>query len=162
MCDCVICLASSPQTKLAKIKGGWDNTVHYSEDHFGSRPPLIFGSVVVKDGDKTTLLVQHPIQSTSAKAIWNPRLYVISRDSCRDFVFEEVSVFFGTTLLMVLHVKDREKQTYRTLVLGFKGSVCLSYQQITEIHSMACDVCRTCSDSASSRGNEPTIPGNWA
>ncbi|CDJ61049.1 hypothetical protein EMWEY_00008720 [Eimeria maxima] len=93
-------------TKLAKIKGGWYNTVHYSEDHFGSRPPLIFGSVVVKDGDKTTLLVQRPIQSTSAKAIWNPRLYVISRDSCRDFVFEEVSVFFGTTLLMVLHVKD--------------------------------------------------------
>ncbi|CDI83742.1 thrombospondin type 1 domain-containing protein, putative [Eimeria praecox] len=94
------------ETKTTDLKSGWFNTVAYSKELFGNRPPLIFGSVVVKRGNKPRMLVKDQVQTLSKKALWHPKLYSVSQESCTDFVFEEVSTFFPSVLLMVLHVKD--------------------------------------------------------
>ena len=116
-------LAPSTQTKLMDPKSGWSNTITYSTEVFGNRPPLIFGSVVVRVGGKTKMLVKDQLEIASPTARWSPKLYVISQESCEDFVFEEVSVLFATVLLMVLHIKDRKRPT--------KGALFYVLQAIT-------------------------------
>lgn len=103
---CAPCL----QTKSFDITSGGFRRIEYSTELFASRPPLIFGSLVVTPASQIeTVLVQDSISSFSI-AQWIPKIFVVSHDSCTNFVFKEFLDRSSSMRLVALHVENRKQR----------------------------------------------------
>lgn len=103
---CAPCL----QTKSFDITVGGFKRVEYSTELFASRPPLIFGSLVVTPASQVeTVLMQDSIASFSI-AQWTPKIFVVSHDSCTNFVFKESTDRSASMKIVALHVENRKQK----------------------------------------------------
>ncbi|KAL8425720.1 hypothetical protein Efla_003098 [Eimeria flavescens] len=93
------------ETTSAEIYPGIVNPVAYTQEYFGSHPPLTFGSLIVppEEGGKK-MLFENP-NASLLSAMWEARIFAVTNETCKAFQFEEPH---GSPLrLVALHVQAR-------------------------------------------------------
>lgn len=108
----MVCL----QTNSITVEPGKDTPVTYSDEHFSSRAPLVYGSVILANQDSMKrMVVRVPPAEGATAAIWLPKLFVVSQDMCTNFLFEEAAAGSPSLRLAALHVQASKRLTPRTI-----------------------------------------------
>ncbi|KAL8454259.1 hypothetical protein Emed_000368 [Eimeria media] len=90
-----------------------DSPGSYREEHFSSRSPLIFGSIILPQDDGKRMLADVPGEDVT-DATWAPKVFVVTNDTCEAFEFKEAAA--GTLssrvalLLVQAHLSTEDEE----------------------------------------------------
>ncbi|KAL8436190.1 hypothetical protein ACSSS7_001920 [Eimeria intestinalis] len=98
-----------------KVDTAKSSPIGYTEEYFSSRPPLIFGSIILSQDDAGKRMLAEAPRESLTGATWTPKIFEVTNDTCKAFIFEEAGA--GTvlsriaSLLVQAHLSAADEET---------------------------------------------------